>query len=89
EGSYLAIPLNVDRPTATGSRLTFARICVEINPFIPLPDFVTIDTNDGSYDQAIEYDWKPNPCIKCQTLDDSPSSLAIPPMIKHQACLTL
>lgn len=68
-GSYLGVPLYVDGPTATGSR-----ICVEINPFIPLPDFITIDTNDGSYDQAIEYDWKPDPCIQCQTLDHSPYS---------------
>lgn len=73
-GSYLGVPLYVDGPTATGSRLTFACICVEITPFIPLPDFITIETNDSSYDQLIEYDWKPDPCIQCQTLDHSPSS---------------
>lgn len=47
-GSYLGVPLYVDGPTATGFRLTFARICVEINPFISLPYFITIDSNDGN-----------------------------------------
>ncbi|OVA06397.1 protein of unknown function DUF4283 [Macleaya cordata] len=40
--SFLGKPLLMDGPTANKSRMSFVRVCVEINMESPLPDFVPV-----------------------------------------------
>ncbi|KAF5196676.1 hypothetical protein FRX31_013736 [Thalictrum thalictroides] len=67
-GSAIGKPLFMDKTTETGTMLTYARICVEVEPkkdlpiSIPLGPDITVD---------LEFPWKPQICCKCQTFGHS------------------
>lgn len=68
-GSMLGVPLMMDTPTTKGTRLEYARLCVEIGLDFAYPTSVPLfnaSTNLMEY-ITVEYEWKPTPCIHCQT----------------------
>lgn len=56
-GSVLGKPLYTDRHTKQRERLSYARLCVEINAKDPLLDQITIEKENGSeFIQKMKYD---------------------------------
>ncbi|KAF6138505.1 hypothetical protein GIB67_022539 [Kingdonia uniflora] len=56
--SVVGIPLCLDRATEEGSRLGYARVCVEINYQSDLPCTIPYDVDDGEVTNIdVEYAW--------------------------------
>ena len=73
--SAVGIPLYADTQTEQGTRLKFARICVEIDASKPLTEEIYLkpcSTNTTCPASIIEikalYLWKPKQCSGCQVL---------------------
>ena len=49
------------------SRLTYARVCVEIGVDAPRPEVVDVYVNGNCYQQAIQYEWRPDSCPGCNS----------------------
>ncbi|XP_020689441.1 uncharacterized protein LOC110104608, partial [Dendrobium catenatum] len=60
--SKIDTPLAVDALTAAKTRLTYARICIQVATTSDFPDTVPISIEDVVYHLKIQYEWKPNPC---------------------------
>ncbi|KAF5194014.1 hypothetical protein FRX31_016398 [Thalictrum thalictroides] len=60
--STIGKPLFTDKATETGTMLSFARVCVEVEPTKDLPFSIPINP-EQSVD--IEYPWRPLICSKC------------------------
>lgn len=60
--------LFMDKLTTSQSRVTFARICVEIKDDNPLPKTINLTDEEGTeITQEVIYDWLPKMCSKCKT----------------------
>ncbi|PKU79343.1 uncharacterized protein LOC110111469 [Dendrobium catenatum] len=66
--SFIGIPLMVDTPTAQKTRLTFARVCIEVTSKSVLPDLIPISLVGESMMLEVQYEWKPTPCEFCDSL---------------------
>lgn len=65
-GSVIGKPLYTDRFTKSIERLSYARLCVEIDVAEELPDIAIIITEyGGTHLQKFIYDWKPSRCSSC------------------------
>ncbi|XP_077246059.1 uncharacterized protein LOC143885903 [Tasmannia lanceolata] len=69
--SSIEKPLYMDSQIASGTRLGFARVCIEVEADKILPDSIQIHTPQDSYPQSIEYDWKPTVCHSCKDFSHS------------------
>lgn len=66
-GSTLGIPLFADECTSNQSRISYARLLVEIDVTRPLLHKIMVENPDGKcFEQQIVYDWEPPFCKKCQ-----------------------
>ncbi|XP_019251329.1 PREDICTED: uncharacterized protein LOC109230267 [Nicotiana attenuata] len=64
--STIGIPLFADECTAKQTRISYGRILIEVNVTKPLPSrFPIMDDSGRVFDQAVEYDWKPEFYGKC------------------------
>ncbi|XP_075086062.1 uncharacterized protein LOC142168806 [Nicotiana tabacum] len=64
--STIGIPMFAGECTAKQSRISFARILIEVNVTKPLPSKVPVMDESGAvFEQAVEYDWRPKLCEKC------------------------
>ncbi|PKU87689.1 RNA exonuclease 1 [Dendrobium catenatum] len=70
--SCVGIPLAVDALTAAKTRLTFARVCVQVSCSNPLPDEIYISVDGKITPLSVLYDWKPSPCSFCGSIYHSP-----------------
>ncbi|KAI0500141.1 hypothetical protein KFK09_018350 [Dendrobium nobile] len=64
----IGIPLAVDDLTATKSRLTYARVCVQVDATATYPEFIPILVEGKIFNLKILYEWKPIPCDHCSSL---------------------
>ncbi|KAK1310888.1 hypothetical protein QJS10_CPA08g00723 [Acorus calamus] len=72
--SGIGIPLYRDAATRQGTRISYARVCVEIEAGKPLPDSIVVNSKiGGRQEYKVVYDWKPRACSHCHTFghDDS------------------
>ncbi|XP_019241257.1 PREDICTED: uncharacterized protein LOC109221251 [Nicotiana attenuata] len=68
-GSAIGVPLFADECTANQSRISFARMLIEVNITKPLPTGVTIQDPSGKmYKQVVRFEWQPEFCSDCQQL---------------------
>ncbi|CAL5409866.1 unnamed protein product [Camellia sinensis] len=89
--SILGTPLYLDEPTFKKSRLTFARICIEVLANKEIPKSFKINLGYGDlYEIQVEVPWKPQRCDGCKTFGHTtnlcpqkPKSLN-PPSFKHE-----
>ncbi|GMQ06450.1 hypothetical protein CsSME_00051035 [Camellia sinensis var. sinensis] len=89
--SILGTPLYLDEPTFKRSRLTFARICIEVLANKEIPKSFKINLGYGDpYVIQVEVPWKPQRCDGCKTFGrttnlcpQKPKSLN-PPSFKHE-----
>ncbi|KAK1297672.1 hypothetical protein QJS10_CPB15g01199 [Acorus calamus] len=66
--STVGTPLFMDSTTQRATRISYARVCVEVLADQPLPDSVTIESTIDGYEVfPIVYDWKPQACSHCHT----------------------
>ena len=64
--STLGNPLYMDRITARQERLTYAKICVEIEAFLKIPRTIEIVMGNGStVSISVEVPWYPLRCSRC------------------------
>ncbi|KAF8402089.1 hypothetical protein HHK36_013041 [Tetracentron sinense] len=72
--SSIGVPLFTDKLTADKSRLSFARVCIEVDAAKPLKTEVKIKIGEGKFlIQKVLYDWKPIRCSKCLSFGHSDS----------------
>ncbi|KAF5208029.1 zinc ion binding / nucleic acid binding protein, partial [Thalictrum thalictroides] len=65
-GSLLGKPICTDEATIKKTRLTFARICVEVESIASLPVSKKVDISEEEpVTLTFDYPWKPQQCAKC------------------------
>ncbi|XP_060212233.1 uncharacterized protein LOC132639857 [Lycium barbarum] len=65
----IGTPMFVDECTAKDTRVSFARMLIEVNITKPLPDKIPVVEPSGRiFSQAVTYEWRPMFCEKCQTI---------------------
>ena len=70
--SAVGIPLHLDTLTANHSRLSYARICVEVDVNCTFPKSALLDLGNGKYSTLrIEYPWVPQKCTHCKIFGHS------------------
>ncbi|PKU76688.1 RNA exonuclease 1 [Dendrobium catenatum] len=72
--SKVGIPLAVDSLTAQKTRLTYARVCVQVDCSAKYPDEIPISLDGDVFSLKVQYEWRPTPCEFCKSLVH-PSSL--------------
>ncbi|KAI0488764.1 hypothetical protein KFK09_028603 [Dendrobium nobile] len=68
---------------ANRSRLTFARVCVQISKNSPLPEEIPIQIEWEDINLKVVYDWNPSPCEGCSSLIHPFSSCPANPNPQH------
>ncbi|WMV29970.1 hypothetical protein MTR67_023355 [Solanum verrucosum] len=63
--SAVGKPLYTDRYTIEMNRISYARVLVEVDISQPLVEIVTLDTPHGSFQQDVNYEWRPKFCSDC------------------------
>lgn len=69
--SYIASgvgrPLYMDRATANGTRLDFAKVCIEIDAMTDIPEKLRLEIEDNCATEIeVEVPWLPEKCTKCE-----------------------
>lgn len=67
------IQLVTDGLTATGKKISYVRLVIEVDNFKVLPNTIVFENPYGHSNQSIEYEWGPvvyNNCIKLGHLKD-------------------
>lgn len=68
-GSLLGTPKCADEYTSNQSRISFARLMVEMDVSKPLPKSVWIEGSNGQeWEQKVLYEWAPRFCAKCNVV---------------------
>lgn len=83
--SCVGIPLAVDALTVAKTRLTFARICVQVTSSSPFPEEIYYSVDDKTFPLRVQYDWKPESCSQCGSIMHPPSLCPKDPIIKPPA----
>ncbi|KAL0912348.1 hypothetical protein M5K25_018315 [Dendrobium thyrsiflorum] len=61
-------PITVDALTASKSRLTFARVCVQVDSSASYPEIIPITVEGKRFDLKIQYEWRPTLCTLCNSI---------------------
>ena len=70
--SVVGIPMHLDNLTENHSRLSFARICIEVDVNCTFPKSALLDLGNGKYSTIrIEYPWVPQNCAHCKIFGHS------------------
>ncbi|KAI0522686.1 hypothetical protein KFK09_005071 [Dendrobium nobile] len=72
--SKIGIPLAVDALTAQKTRLTFARVCIQVDASATYPEEIPISIEDDVFSLKIQYEWKPTLCEHCKSMVHASSS---------------
>ncbi|XP_042005569.1 uncharacterized protein LOC121754260 [Salvia splendens] len=73
-GEMLGKPVQVDRATITRSRVSFARICVEVDLSRPIPEEIDIDIAGKHVTLKVKWDKIPLYCNECKHVGHSAMS---------------
>ncbi|KAH0679268.1 hypothetical protein KY284_020353 [Solanum tuberosum] len=64
--SVIGVPIYADECTAKQTRISYARMLIEVNVTQPLLEkIVVMDPTGNKFEQEVVYDWKPKFCPKC------------------------
>ncbi|PKU78722.1 Uncharacterized protein MA16_Dca000065 [Dendrobium catenatum] len=66
--SKVGIPIAVDSLTAAKTRLTYARVCIQVSTSSTFPESVAVSIEGEIFKLQIQYEWKPVPCSICASL---------------------
>jgi len=82
-GSMIGKPIHCDIPTATMSRLSYARILVEVDLLQELPNAIQVVLPNGSpLSQQVTYESLPRFCKRCRVIGHSANTCNRSPMQK-------
>ena len=83
--SIIGIPIHMDKATASGERLSYARCFIEVSATQKLPNSVLLQLEDGEeIEVEVEYEWQPPKCNTCSTFGHVPSHCPTKPAWKHK-----
>ncbi|KAI8544134.1 hypothetical protein RHMOL_Rhmol08G0272100 [Rhododendron molle] len=78
--SYIGNPLYLDDFTQDRSRLTFARVCIEVDAAKEIPKSFVVNLGYGEpYEIRVEVPWKPQACHICKIFGHSTSACVVKP----------
>lgn len=63
--SAVGVPLHADSLTEECQRLSYAKICVEVDVGSDLPDTVNVEYDGKEVTIGVKYPWKPVKCMEC------------------------
>ncbi|TMW81375.1 hypothetical protein EJD97_010021 [Solanum chilense] len=67
--SAIGVPLFANECTTKQTRISYARMLIEVNVTKPIPQQITVmDPNGRTFMQEIVMEWKPQYCDKCQKI---------------------
>ncbi|KAL0922737.1 hypothetical protein M5K25_006751 [Dendrobium thyrsiflorum] len=66
--SKVGIPLAADSLTEQKSRLTFARVCVQVDCDATYPEEILVSLDGDIARLKVQYEWRPFPCEHCKSL---------------------
>ncbi|KAL0918987.1 hypothetical protein M5K25_011046 [Dendrobium thyrsiflorum] len=66
--SKVGIPLAVDVLAAHRTRLTFARVCMQVSNSATYPKEILISLDGEVCNLKVQYEWRPSPCEFCSSL---------------------
>ncbi|XP_020695444.1 uncharacterized protein LOC110108927, partial [Dendrobium catenatum] len=72
-------PLAVDALTASKSRLTYARVCVQVDATTTFPEIIPICVDGKIFNLKIQYEWRPALCAHCRSLNHLTSNCSANP----------
>ncbi|KAL0906030.1 hypothetical protein M5K25_024490 [Dendrobium thyrsiflorum] len=72
--SKVGIPLAVDPLTAKKTRLTYARVCIQVTCEAKYPDEIPISLDGDEFCLKVQYEWHPTPCDLRKSITHAPSS---------------
>ncbi|KAJ6392524.1 hypothetical protein OIU84_029086 [Salix udensis] len=77
-------PLSCDEQTFNGTRLDYARLCVEVDANMPYVQQFEIECplSENPIQIGIEYEWKPSRCEKCKVYGHSCPQPKVP-VVQH------
>ncbi|KAH0764709.1 hypothetical protein KY285_000580 [Solanum tuberosum] len=79
--SAIGSPIFADQCTTKQSRISFARMLIEVNVTIDLPEEITVmDPSGRVFLQEVVYDWRPDFCQTCQVVGHT----CLPPQEPHR-----
>ncbi|KAL0921281.1 hypothetical protein M5K25_008339, partial [Dendrobium thyrsiflorum] len=65
--SKVGVPLAADSLTSQKSRLTYARVCVQVDCEATYPEEIMISLDGDIVSLKVQYEWRPNPCAHCKS----------------------
>lgn len=74
--SFVGIPIMLDKKTTTRSRMTYARICVEVVVDSDFPSHIDALVDNVKLKIIVEYSWKPMICTHCAVFGSSQEKCA-------------
>ncbi|XP_026410184.1 uncharacterized protein LOC113305345 [Papaver somniferum] len=80
--SLVGTPIMTDTPTAMKTRMSFARVCVEIDSNCTFPSELPYQIDDKKYKVRVEYPWKPALCSLCKSFGHSSAKCGYNPAPK-------
>ncbi|PKU62947.1 hypothetical protein MA16_Dca023548 [Dendrobium catenatum] len=80
--SCVGVPIAVDALTTSKTRLTFARVCVQVTSNSPLPEEIFYSVDGKSSPLCVQYDWKPERCTQCGSIMHPPILCPKDPVLK-------
>ncbi|KAI0489283.1 hypothetical protein KFK09_029125 [Dendrobium nobile] len=80
--SCVGIPNAVDALTAAKTRLTFARVCIQVTSNSPLPEEIFFSIDGKITPLRVHYDWKPEHCSQCGSIMHPPTLCPKDPITK-------
>ncbi|KAK4724359.1 hypothetical protein R3W88_027138 [Solanum pinnatisectum] len=67
--SAIGVPLFADECTTKQTRISYAKMLIEVNVTKPIPQQITVmDPNRGTFMQEVVLEWRPQYCDKCQKI---------------------
>lgn len=69
--SVLGIPLLTDKHTLARTRMSFARVCIEIEADFSYPATIPMSFGGKEFEVQVEYSWKPPRCLACASFGHS------------------
>ncbi|KAH0645442.1 hypothetical protein KY284_033326 [Solanum tuberosum] len=67
--SAIGVPLFADECTTKQTRISYARMLIEVNVTKPIPHQISVmNPNGGTFMQEVVLEWRPQYCDKCQKI---------------------
>ena len=67
--SAIGVPLFADECTTKQTRISYARMLIEVDVTKTIPQQITVaDPNGRTFVQEVVMEWKPQYCDKCQKI---------------------